>query len=211
MPNRLSSETSPYLLQHAENPVDWYPWGPEAFERARCGGQAGARLDRLRRVPLVPRHGARDVRGRVGGRVDERVVRLREGRPRGAPGRRRDLHGRRAGDDRPRRLAAERVPAARRARRSTPARTSRRSRATGCRRGRRCCRRCRESWVSQRAEIDEAADVDHPAAVRRRGVGGAGGAVRSGVAGRRRGRAWRGRSTAITAAGAARPSSRPRR
>ena len=34
MPNRLASETSPYLLQHAENPVDWYPWGPEALERA---------------------------------------------------------------------------------------------------------------------------------------------------------------------------------
>jgi uncharacterized protein len=36
MPNRLASETSPYLLQHAENPVDWYPWGPEALERARA-------------------------------------------------------------------------------------------------------------------------------------------------------------------------------
>src|SRR3954467_1083694 len=35
MPNRLASETSPYLLQHAENPVDWYPWGSEAFARAR--------------------------------------------------------------------------------------------------------------------------------------------------------------------------------
>ena len=35
MPNRLASETSPYLLQHAENPVDWYPWGDEAFELAR--------------------------------------------------------------------------------------------------------------------------------------------------------------------------------
>ena len=32
--NRLAAETSPYLLQHARNPVDWYPWGPEAFERA---------------------------------------------------------------------------------------------------------------------------------------------------------------------------------
>jgi uncharacterized protein YyaL (SSP411 family) len=32
--NRLSSQTSPYLLQHAHNPVEWYPWGPEAFERA---------------------------------------------------------------------------------------------------------------------------------------------------------------------------------
>ncbi len=35
MPNRLADETSPYLLQHANNPVDWYPWGPEALERAR--------------------------------------------------------------------------------------------------------------------------------------------------------------------------------
>src|SRR3954463_7697538 len=35
MPNRLASETSPYLLQHAGNPVDWYPWGDEAFARAR--------------------------------------------------------------------------------------------------------------------------------------------------------------------------------
>jgi uncharacterized protein len=33
--NRLASETSPYLLQHAHNPVDWFPWGPEAFELAR--------------------------------------------------------------------------------------------------------------------------------------------------------------------------------
>jgi uncharacterized protein YyaL (SSP411 family) len=35
MANRLAAETSPYLLQHAHNPVDWYPWGPEALERAR--------------------------------------------------------------------------------------------------------------------------------------------------------------------------------
>ncbi len=33
--NRLAGETSPYLLQHAHNPVDWYPWGPEALENAR--------------------------------------------------------------------------------------------------------------------------------------------------------------------------------
>ena len=39
MPNRLAGATSPYLLQHAENPVDWWEWGPEAFEEAR-------RLDR---------------------------------------------------------------------------------------------------------------------------------------------------------------------
>ena len=35
MPNRLAQETSPYLLQHRENPVDWYPWGEEALGRAR--------------------------------------------------------------------------------------------------------------------------------------------------------------------------------
>jgi hypothetical protein len=34
--NRLAEATSPYLLQHAANPVDWYPWGDEAFERARA-------------------------------------------------------------------------------------------------------------------------------------------------------------------------------
>ena len=39
MPNRLANETSPYLLQHRNNPVDWYPWGDEAFAAAR-------RLDR---------------------------------------------------------------------------------------------------------------------------------------------------------------------
>ncbi len=37
MPNALANETSPYLLQHAHNPVDWVPWGEEAFERARAG------------------------------------------------------------------------------------------------------------------------------------------------------------------------------
>ena len=35
MKNRLATEPSPYLLQHADNPVDWYPWGPEALEKAR--------------------------------------------------------------------------------------------------------------------------------------------------------------------------------
>ena len=35
MPNRLAGESSPYLLQHRDNPVDWYPWGEEALSRAR--------------------------------------------------------------------------------------------------------------------------------------------------------------------------------
>jgi uncharacterized protein len=36
VPNRLAAESSPYLLQHAENPVDWYPWGEPAFAKARA-------------------------------------------------------------------------------------------------------------------------------------------------------------------------------
>ncbi len=35
MPNHLATESSPYLLQHQNNPVDWYPWGDEAIEKAR--------------------------------------------------------------------------------------------------------------------------------------------------------------------------------
>ncbi|MEU1501265.1 thioredoxin domain-containing protein [Streptomyces sp. NPDC005732] len=38
MPNHLANETSPYLLQHADNPVDWWPWSPEAFQAARERG-----------------------------------------------------------------------------------------------------------------------------------------------------------------------------
>jgi len=34
--NKLIDETSPYLLQHAHNPVDWYPWGEEAFAKAKA-------------------------------------------------------------------------------------------------------------------------------------------------------------------------------
>ena len=37
--NRLAKESSPYLLLHAHNPVDWYPWGPEAFEKAKKEGK----------------------------------------------------------------------------------------------------------------------------------------------------------------------------
>src|SRR6201993_3597917 len=37
--NRLARESSPYLLQHAHNPVDWFPWGPEAFAKAKKEGK----------------------------------------------------------------------------------------------------------------------------------------------------------------------------
>src|SRR3954463_13504914 len=38
-PNRLIHETSPYLLQHALNPVDWYPWGPEALQASKANNR----------------------------------------------------------------------------------------------------------------------------------------------------------------------------
>ena len=56
--NLLRHETSPYLLQHADNPVHWRPWGPAALAEAR-ETNADPAVDRLCRLPLVPCHGAR--------------------------------------------------------------------------------------------------------------------------------------------------------
>ena len=70
--NALAQETSPYLRQHAHNPVDWLPWGPPGAGSARARGQAAADVDRLFRLPLVPRDGARILRGRAYRRADER-------------------------------------------------------------------------------------------------------------------------------------------
>lgn len=44
MSNRLSLEHSPYLLQHAQNPVDWRPWEPEVFEDEKVGHAINAAL-----------------------------------------------------------------------------------------------------------------------------------------------------------------------
>ena len=152
--NRLAAETSPYLLQHADNPVDWYPWGEEALARARGRGQADPALDRLRRLPLVPRDGARVVRGRGDRRADERALRQRQGRPRGAARPRRALHGGRRRADRPRRLADDRLPHAGRASRSTAAPTSRPSRGTACRASARCSTAIAEAWRDRRDDVD---------------------------------------------------------
>ena len=48
--NQLINETSPYLLQHAHNPVDWYPWGDEAFERAKAEDKPVLSASATRRV-----------------------------------------------------------------------------------------------------------------------------------------------------------------
>ena len=56
--NRLIHETSPYLLLHAHNPVDWYPWGNEAVELAKKENKLIFLIGRLFYMLLVPRDGA---------------------------------------------------------------------------------------------------------------------------------------------------------
>ena len=82
------------------------PGGAGAGDRARPPRPV---VDRLLVLSLVPRDGARVVRGPRDRTLHERALRPGQGRPGGAPGRRLDLHGGRAGDDRTRRLAADRV------------------------------------------------------------------------------------------------------
>ena len=109
MPNHLANETSPYLLLHAHNPVDWYAWGRRSARARAPRGQADLSQHRLRGVPLVPRHGARELRKRSGREALERALREHQGRSRRASRSRRDLHDRDGGAVRQRRLAHDRV------------------------------------------------------------------------------------------------------
>ena len=104
-PNRLIDETSPYLLQHAYNPVDWHPWGDEAFTLA-------AEQDKPVFLSVgysachwchVMEHESFE-NAEIAGLMN-RVVRLHQGRSRRASRRRSDLHVGRPVDDAARRLA----------------------------------------------------------------------------------------------------------
>ena len=114
MPNRLASETSPYLLQHADNPVDWYAWGDEAFASQR-------REDRpiLLSVGYAACHWCHVMAHEsfedeaTAALMNERFVNIKVDREE-RPDVDADLHAGRAGDDRTRRLADDRVPDARR-------------------------------------------------------------------------------------------------
>ena len=115
MPNRLASETSPYLLQHAGQPRGLVPVGRRGV-RAAPAPRTSPMLVSIGYAAchwchVMERESFEDPE--VAALMND-ALRVHQGRPRGAPGRRRDLHGRRPGDDRPRRLAAERVPDARR-------------------------------------------------------------------------------------------------
>ena len=193
--------------------MDWYPWGDEALRAARERGQAAVPLDRLLGLPLVPRHGARVLRGRRDRRDHERALRLHQGRPRGAARPRPDLHEGGPGDDRPRRLADERVPHARAGavlrRHLLPARRPRT--------GMPGFDACSTAWPTpgddRRDEIARtAASASSSQPARRRSAASRRGARSTpSAARRRRRRAARRRSTPPTAASAARRSSRPDR
>ena len=94
MANRLARESSPYLLLHTDNPVDWYPWGEEAFARARAEDKPiflSVGYSTCYWCHVMERECFSDPEI---ARADERGLRLHQGRPRGAARRRRDLHGR---------------------------------------------------------------------------------------------------------------------
>jgi hypothetical protein len=83
--NRLIHETSPYLRQHAHNPVDWYPWGEEALARARAEDKPiflSIGYSACHWCHVMEHESFEDEADR---RADERAVRQHQGRPRGAP------------------------------------------------------------------------------------------------------------------------------
>src|SRR5438874_5635236 len=89
------------------------PLGPGRAGKGAGRGPSHPLEHRLQRLPLVPRHGPRIVRGPGDGRADEPVLRLHQGRPRGATRPRPGLHARSPGNDRLRRVADDRLPAPR--------------------------------------------------------------------------------------------------
>ena len=112
--NRLGRETSPYLLQHQENPVHWWAWGPEALAEAKRTGKPillSVGYAACHWCHVMAHESFED--GETAAR-DERPLRQHQGRPRGAPRRRRHLHGGAARARRAGRLAAHHVPHLRR-------------------------------------------------------------------------------------------------
>ena len=92
--NRLIHSADPYLLLHAHNPVDWYPWGPEAFAKAKADGKPiflSVGYSTCYWCHVAEKTIYSDPRHRE---ADERLVRQREGRPRGASPGGSPLHGR---------------------------------------------------------------------------------------------------------------------
>ena len=156
--NRLAQRDEPVPPPARGQPGRLVPVGRGGVREGARRGQADPALDRLLGLPLVPRDGARVVRERRDGERDERALRQHQGRPRGAARRRLDLHGGGRRDHRQRRLAAHRLPQARRRavlrRHVLPADAARRA----CARSASCCRRSRGVWDDKREEIDKSSE-----------------------------------------------------
>ena len=114
MANRLAAGDQPLPAPAPRQPGRLVPVGRGGAGPGARGGPADPALGRLLGLPLVPRDGARVLRGPGDRRLHERALRQRQGRPRGAARRRRHLHGGGAGDERPGRLADDRLPRPRR-------------------------------------------------------------------------------------------------
>ena len=151
--NRLAGASSPYLLQHAHNPVDWFPWGEEAFAKARSEDRPvflSVGYAACHWCHVMERESFEDET--TAKLLNERFVAIkvdREERP--------DVDGiymdAVQAMYRERRMADVGVPHARSGSRSTPARTSQPSHATGCQRSDRCSRRIADAWATRRDEV----------------------------------------------------------
>ena len=111
--NRLARERSPYLLQHAANPVDWYPWGDEALASARAEDKPiflSIGYSTCHWCHVMEHESF--VSDAIAGALNRRL-RVDQGGPRGTARRRSRLHGVRAGHDRLGRLADDGLPDAR--------------------------------------------------------------------------------------------------
>jgi uncharacterized protein YyaL (SSP411 family) len=92
--NRLAKESSPYLLQHQHNPVDWYPWGPEAFDAARAANKPiflSVGYSTCYWCHVMERQSFEN--GDVAAEMNSRFINIKVG-PRRAAGRRSALHDR---------------------------------------------------------------------------------------------------------------------
>ena len=108
--NLLASETSPYLLQHQHNPVHWRPWGPAALAEAEATGKPillSVGYAACHWCHVMAHESFEDAADRGG---HEPPLRQHQGRSRGAPRHRPDLHGRAPRPRRAGRLAADHVP-----------------------------------------------------------------------------------------------------
>ena len=148
--NRLAHETSPYLLQHKDNPVDWWPWGPDALAEAKRNDKPillSVGYAACHWCHVMAHESFEDDCDRRG---DERAVRQHQSRPRGAPRHRSDLHVGAASSRRAGRLAAHHVPHARRRADLGRHLFSQRRRVTAGRLSSTCCARSRDCSARSR-------------------------------------------------------------